>query len=266
MALTLQDPQIVNGLQSSREIYKYFHGGSAMPDDNRTILVRVILTSDPSVRNKIVKATNSQNAMNAASLRGVDDVHLDIEEYFKTAQLYYDRRKGFYRDQGMPIASIVTIFEVLQAIVAIVLQRPDDARARPGVYVTRDSAYKLVFGANRHPLPVYLACVRIMRRVNEYLDGTDLAYGDKRNLRFYVGMEAVCSVLASVEPTKEQIGSLDLATLDDKRLKASVQIVWEIYHDLGGIDSVSKGTDLLDALKSRLRAEFGAVTSEAGSG
>jgi hypothetical protein len=41
-ALTLEDPQIVNGLQTSTEIFRYF-SGSALEDDDRTVLVRVIV-------------------------------------------------------------------------------------------------------------------------------------------------------------------------------------------------------------------------------
>jgi hypothetical protein len=257
MRLPLEDPQIVNGLQSSREIYKYFHSGEASANDKRSILVRVILTSDQAISSRIIKATNSQNKMALASLRGVDPIHLQIDEYFKSQGLYYDRRKGFYRDQGKPIAQIVSMYEVLQAIAAIMLLRPDDARARPGDYINKTQDYKSVFGPNRHTLPVYLACIRIMRRVTAFVDGTDLELGHQRNLRFYVGMHATCSLLGtSRRPTARKVSSLDLPKFTDAVLQQSLAVVWEIYEALGQSDAVSKGTDLLTKLQEKLSSAF----------
>jgi len=48
-------------------------------------------------------------------------------------------RKGRHRDEGWPINRIIGIVETLQAVVSILLQRPDDARAitvanKAGVY------------------------------------------------------------------------------------------------------------------------------------
>jgi len=65
--LGIQDPQIVNGLQTSRAIYNYFHDLSPAKDE-RTVLVRVIETEDEDVYDQIIKATNSQNTMQPASL------------------------------------------------------------------------------------------------------------------------------------------------------------------------------------------------------
>jgi hypothetical protein len=38
-----------------------------------------------------------------------DQIHRDIEELFKGSGLFYDRRKGFYKDQGKPIKKIVSV-------------------------------------------------------------------------------------------------------------------------------------------------------------
>jgi len=59
---TVQDPQVVNGLQTSREIFNYF-AAAPQPNDNRLVLVRVIETKDVGVQDQIIRATNSQNKM-----------------------------------------------------------------------------------------------------------------------------------------------------------------------------------------------------------
>ena len=68
--LEITDPQIVNGLQTSRQILAYYASSSTVPppNDTRRILVRVIQNSDEEVRDKIIRATNNQNPMPAESL------------------------------------------------------------------------------------------------------------------------------------------------------------------------------------------------------
>ena len=91
----VEDPQIVNGVQTSTEIFNYFQTLQKTKEDERTILVRVIAPRDEESQDRIIKATNSQNAVAAASLRSTDKIHRDIEQYFAISGLFYDRRKNF---------------------------------------------------------------------------------------------------------------------------------------------------------------------------
>ena len=53
--LTIENPEIVNGLQTSRELHNF----SCTPppeDDGRNILIRVIQPSSPESRDRIIKA------------------------------------------------------------------------------------------------------------------------------------------------------------------------------------------------------------------
>jgi AIPR protein len=67
--LTIEDPQIVNGLQTSREIFHYYKTANT-DGDEREILVRVISPQTSDSRDRVIKATNSQTAISPASLRG----------------------------------------------------------------------------------------------------------------------------------------------------------------------------------------------------
>ena len=56
----VENAQIVNGLQTTETIYDYFaKGGDA--DDQRAILLKVIVAADEEMRSRIVKATYYQN-------------------------------------------------------------------------------------------------------------------------------------------------------------------------------------------------------------
>ncbi len=127
---TITDPLIVNGLQTSYVIARHFEALDAV-NDKRTILVRVIKNTDPKSIDRIIKATNSQTAIPRVWLHATEDIHRKIETTLGNAGMYYDRRKNFYKNKGIPATQIVTIPYLAQALAAIVLQRPDDARGRP---------------------------------------------------------------------------------------------------------------------------------------
>jgi len=128
--LTIEEPQIVNGLQTSTEIFNYFSTTNVFQEP-RSVMLRVIEADQAETRDHIIKATNSQTSIPLSSLRATDKVHRDIEEYLKHFGFYYDRRKNSQRNDGRPIEQIIGIPMMAQAIMAISLQRPDDARARP---------------------------------------------------------------------------------------------------------------------------------------
>ncbi len=88
--ITIVDPEIVNGLQTSHEIF----GQRPVGPDSRSLLVRVIIPADERSRIKIIKATNYQTAVKDISLHANDTIHLDIEDKLKLYSLFYDRRRG----------------------------------------------------------------------------------------------------------------------------------------------------------------------------
>jgi len=253
--LSLEDPQIVNGLQTSREIFSYFTQASPVNED-RSILMKVIETRDPVVGDAVIKATNSQNKMPAASLRATDPIHHQIEDLFKQYGFYYDRRKGYYKDKGKPASKIISVIGLLQAVVSIVLQRPDDARARPSDYINQDAKYESVFGLNSIPLGVYLTCIQIIRRVEEFLRTTELEAGDKRNLKYYIAFYAICRLTGTREPSIEAIQKIDLEAIDDTLLSQSLKAVQEKYLRLGADDTAAKGTDFLRQLRTLMVRTF----------
>ena len=87
--VTIENPQIVNGLQTSTQIARYFQDEKG--DDHRNVMVKIVSSDNEETRDKIIKATNSQNAVQPATLRATDKVQRDIEETLKHTGFYYDR-------------------------------------------------------------------------------------------------------------------------------------------------------------------------------
>ena len=269
LQITCRDPQIVNGLQSSRAIFEYFSETAGASADSRSILVRLIETNDEKARDSVIRATNSQNKMEAASLRSTDPIHHEIEEIMKQFGLYYDRRKGHYKDQGFPARRIVSVMELTKAVIAIVAQRPDDARGRAGNYLRNEVQYKEVFGewsqetgwVDMMPLPAYVTCVKITRMVQSFLKeeatNRNEFRGHEHNLRFHVALAVACSALESGNPDREPLASLRVSLIAKELVRECTERVWRLYSELGATDNVAKGPELKDRLLGHIQKHYG---------
>lgn len=75
-SLQISNPSIVNGLQTSREIYNYFSSNPQIIEaDKRNVLVRIIKPNNEESRDRIIFATNNQTAIPKYSLRVTDNIH-----------------------------------------------------------------------------------------------------------------------------------------------------------------------------------------------
>lgn len=191
----LENIQIVNGLQTS---YCIFNTKITNPSDinysNRRILVRIIETSDTSVADKIIKATNSQNPMNQWSLHATEPIQRLIEEHFKRKGLYYDRRKGYHKNNKCPISKIVSINYVGQCMIAMGLSQPDTARARPSSFLNKQEQYEQVFDENLN-LELFYAVTNLQKRVEAAIRANADFKEHYTNIRFHVST-FLCTHLA----------------------------------------------------------------------
>ena len=114
------------------------------------MLVRVVVPENEQVRDNIIFATNNQTNIPKSSLRVTDTIHLQIEMYFKSRGLFYDRRKNYYKNQKKKAADIVGVSFLAQCLISIVLRKPDFARARPSTLLTNDDTYAFLYEENQN--------------------------------------------------------------------------------------------------------------------
>jgi AIPR protein len=257
--MSITSPLIVNGLQTSHTIFNH-NQLVGFKNDNRTILVRVIETSNPTSIDHIIKATNSQTTIPRIWLHATEEIHRKIESVLRAADLYYDRRKNFHRNQGVSSSKIITIPYLSQALAAIVLQKPDDARARPTTVADRH--YEKLF-SDDYPMELYSKCALILRRTEEFLDAQNLERGEKLNLMFYLAMFATCVSLKSPAPKRPTIAAINIGKLDDAMMLECLQFIAAAYEKLGADDRAAKGPQLVSFLKETLQQNFGRKRSRA---
>lgn len=253
-AVTIENPQIVNGLQTSTQIARHFQTTNGV--DNRNVMVKIISSENEEARDKIIKATNSQNAVQPATLRATDKIQRDIEETLKSTGLYYDRRKNYYKNEGKPAERIISIPLMAQAVMSIILSRPDTARARPSSLIKDNAVYSQVF-SETHPIGMYSNAAMLIRIVDRVLKSrSELSARDRSNLRFYVLFWLTCTQTGKTNITPTNLATLDVKVVGDSQVEAAADEVWKIYEHLGASDQIAKGPELrkkvLEALNEKL--------------
>lgn len=251
--LTIEDPQIVNGLQTSHEIYQHFAKLTDHTGDDRAVLVRVICEEDEEARDRIIRATNSQTSIPPASLRSSDEIHRNIEDFLKANGYYYDRKKNHYKNQGMPVAKIISIPYMAQAMMATTLLKPNSARARPSTLINSDMEYRKIFSLDS-PIDIYLKVIQIMKIVEIYLKaencGVELERKTITNIKYYVAMLVSIGLAESKDDLATKLSALPAIIIAKELLAESLKKVLQEFNNLGATDQVAKGSDLVGKLLS----------------
>ena len=116
-AMTLQNPLIVNGLQTSYEVNRWARSGGI--DTNRLLMIRIIETTDEDVINSVIKATNYQTKVKPHSLRATEEIHRQIEIQLYPHNVFYDRRRNYYKNLNKPASRTIGIDRMAQAVTAM---------------------------------------------------------------------------------------------------------------------------------------------------
>lgn len=250
--LVIANPLIVNGLQTSHEIHAF---ASKLPEnDQRTILIRVIEEVDIVKRDKIIRATNRQTNISNSSFRASEQVHHEIEDYLLTIGYYYDRRKNAYKREGKPADKILSIDRLAQAVLAVLLQEPHTARARPTTAIKAEKDYKRIFSGDKtqHPLQMYGVIVQMLDKVEEHFRSisgqVDRIY--RNNMKFHALMVLGWALNGNATLPALRIPHLDLTRMTDAQVKAVVDWVFTEFQSAGAEDQTAKQAAFTVRLKT----------------
>lgn len=253
--LTIQNPEIVNGLQTSSEIYRYFKENPRLLEtqetqetqEKRNVLVRVIVPSSDEVRDKIIKATNSQTQIPKSSLRATDPIHRQIENFLKTKNFFYDRRKNFYKNEGKKPKEIISIPFMSQCLISVLMQKPDYARARPSSLLDDDASYDRLFSENI-PLNVYYLLSYYGKKIEEIsrtIDG--LEQSQSSDIKFHLLYCTVALTVKNHRPNQNEINKLTEDSILEN-ISVAIEITKDLYINLGATNKVAKSPKFKDDL------------------
>ncbi|MHB9011633.1 MAG: AIPR family protein [Ignavibacteriaceae bacterium] len=121
----LNNYQIVNGCQTSNVLYECLD----IDGINDTIIpIKIVITKDEELRDKIILSTNSQSKIDREGLLALTTFQKQLEEFYTSSndKLYYERRnKQYANSPNVKQKNIVNIREQIKSFVAMFLEEPD---------------------------------------------------------------------------------------------------------------------------------------------
>ncbi|KJZ36413.1 AIPR family protein [Pseudomonas fluorescens] len=225
-SIKLDDIQIVNGLQTTESIFRYFESGG-QDKTNRSVLVKVIVSTQDYVRDEIIRATNNQTAVELASLHATDKIQRDIEEVLERSDFHYERRTNYYKNLGHPPALIVTPLYLAAGFVSLVLKSPHTAHSLKSRFMRSDESYSMVF-SQKAPINVWPKIAAILKFTDNSLEefrplGTSANERFLKNWRHVVSFIFVAKILKSFDYSPVELAGFDLNKLDQSEFRK----VWE---------------------------------------
>ncbi|WP_406219747.1 AIPR family protein [Streptomyces decoyicus] len=231
--------QIVNGCQTSHCLYLSKESlGEAVAEVY--VPIRLVVTGDEEVATQIIRATNSQTAVQENDLVALSKFQKRLEDFYKLdssdVKLTYERRSGQFYNKEVTKNRIVTISDQMRAVSAMFLDAPH-AAAR---YASRlyDEVGTVIFREDHRLLPYLASAFAAYRLENAFRSGgLESAY---KPARYHILMAFKYRVLGGKSL------SLEKSKVEDQSLRI--------------IDSL-KRTDLISAFR-----ELAEVVIDAGGG
>ncbi|MGJ8694188.1 MAG: AIPR family protein [Thalassotalea sp.] len=201
-SIQLQDIQIVNGLQTTESIFRYFQTGGR-DAKNRSVLIKVIVSQDDDIRDSIIRATNNQTDVEIASLHATDKIQRDIEEILERFDFSYERRKNFHSNLGVASSKIITPIYLASGFVNLILKSPLKASSLRARFMRSNDSYSLVF-SDKQPIEVWPKIAHILKVTDDVLE-KERPIGSAANEKFLKRWRQVISFIT----VSRLLGSFD---------------------------------------------------------
>ena len=159
----ITDYQVVNGCQTSHVLHR-----SRKHLDSRVYLpVKLIVTDNPEITNRIIRGTNRQTEVLPEAFESLSPFHRTLEEFYSSfgkdgdKRLYYERRSKQYASLPIKPLDIVTLALQSKAFLAMFLDEPHSTHRYYGE-ILRSNRNRL-FSESHHPFPYYAAAYGLVR-------------------------------------------------------------------------------------------------------
>ncbi|MFK3833247.1 AIPR family protein [Staphylococcus saprophyticus] len=266
---TLENIQIVNGLQTSYSIFNVLSAEKNNENEDRSVFCKIIITQEEESIDSIIKATNSQNSIPASSLRSTDNLQRDIELYLFKKDFFYDRRKNFYKNKKKPRNKIISINYLAQSLTSILEMKPSKARTSPTVLTKSDEDYEKIFNRNMS-IEIYYYAIVLRKNVETYLkENFNIKTDIDKDIKnyFYLHLLRITSSLLISDKaiTYNKILSLEegkILEIDNSSIEEAINILKEIIYTEKDKDSnvnltnFSKSEKLNDLINQKLADYF----------
>ncbi|MDI9314016.1 MAG: AIPR family protein [Hydrotalea sp.] len=261
--MKLTDPKIVNGLQTSYSIFNFGKAeDSKLQNSQDEILIKIIKIGDnEEIKDRIIVSTNSQTPIPRYALNMTEDIHSKISLFFEKnylgneQDLFYEDKVNRFGSQNKPKKQIVTVLQMIKAVLGIFLQRPHDARGRPSnIFDEKNHEdYENIF--SNHELLFYYSCIKIVKRIELFLEAKSLESRERADIIYYIAMCLVCFLLKERKPINNDIANINFKTIEESLIDKIYNKIDAVYTDFDRSSKNAKGNDMVKAVGKWLDTE-----------
>jgi hypothetical protein len=210
--ISISNVQIVNGLQTSECIYRYFCEQNS--NDERLLLVKILVSKDDSSRDTIIRATNNQTTVELASLHATDKIQRDIEDIMSKSGLFYERRKNYYTNQDAQGDKIYSPLYLAAGYMALINKLPHRATTLKSRFMRNPRQYEKVFSESTD-LNVWPQIAVILRDTDKQLERNrphekTNTESFLKSVRYIVAIVTIAKLIGRFDYSISDIVNLDL--------------------------------------------------------
>lgn len=256
--IVIKEPQIVNGLQTSHEVYSYFQSGGQHRD--RSLLVKIVVAPQSgTTRDRIIRATNSQTQLPAGALRATEPIQKDIEESLTHAGgYYYERRASYYRNLGFNLEQVVSMARLAREFTAFALREPHTALRHSEALLLDDGHYSQIFSP-RLDLDIYRLTLdihaRLRRFLTQYAQDRPLLGETIENWLYPMACVSAYTLTRLRQPTTRDLLNIDLNHLSPNLMQRMAGTLDQTFkaalrqNKAGGVDRIARSEDFTTKLR-----------------
>jgi hypothetical protein len=238
---TIEDYQIVNGCQTSHVL---FNNRDSLTKPVH-IPVKLIVSKDGGIKNRIIKATNRQTPVKTEELTALTDFQKALEDYYVAipgeGKLYYERRSQQYRSAaGIEKIRIVSVPNQIRSFASMFLGLPHQASRYYGTLLK--SIESRIFVPDHLPVAYYASALALYR----FESLTRKKAVDARYRPFKYHLLALARMIAA---------GVDMGPMNSHKFEKSCQCIVAILLDEK--QSTSLFSDAAKLLDSVLGGDYG---------
>lgn len=205
----LSDFQIVNGCQTSNEIYNCREYASDI-----FVPVKIIYTTDTDIISSIVKATNRQSPVPEEAFVALNKYHKELQllfsEYSKEMplEMFYERRSGEADDikEKKGQYQIVTLHGIIRAFESVYCQNPNMVYGTNPANILKSQSNRLFCKSHKQEI-YYLASYLFVKFVSMQQEGIFSRHDYA--LRFYVIMVVRALMIGEIKVPELSSNAMD---------------------------------------------------------
>ena len=231
----ITDVQIVNGLQTSESIFSYYTDKDKeqeLSEENRSVLVKILITEDNETKNKIIFATNNQTNVNVPALRANDKIQIDIDDMLRSNGIYYERRINYYQNQDIPEDKIISPLSLAAGYICLIYKNPHLASHLKQKFMRDNRKYERVF-SSRVDINLWVVIAKLILLTDKYLNEIGLGVGSKafklhKHFRHLILFMSMARLFGSFAFTENDLIKMSIAEYSKELFLSVVDDIQEI--------------------------------------